>query len=90
MDIRFVNHNGEQVDLMNGAYKIEDSSLFAHSWDYDSDNAAIGYGGTIRKFRKGIQTKDITIHIESVGMESYKQADDHLMEIIGYTLMTHI
>lgn len=90
MDIRFVNHNGEQVDLMNGAYKIEDSSLFAHSWDYDSDNAAIGYGGTIRKFRKGIQTKDITIHIESVGMESYKQAYDHLMEIIDMDVIDEV
>lgn len=81
MDIRFVNHNGNEVDLMGGAYKIEESSLFSHSWHYDSDDAASGYGGKIKKFRKGVQNREINIHIEGVGMESYKQAYDHLMEI---------
>ena len=81
MDIRFVNHNGNEVDLMSGAYKIEESSLFSHSWNYDSDDAASGYGGKIKKFRKGVQNREINIHIEGVGMESYKQAYDHIMEI---------
>ena len=81
MDIRFVNHNGNEVDLMGDAYKIEESSLFSHSWNYDSDDAASGYGGKIKKFRKGVQNREINIHIEGVGMESYKQAYDHLMEI---------
>ena len=44
MNIRFVNHNGDEVDLMNGSYKIEDSSLFSHSWDYDSDDALKVWG----------------------------------------------
>ena len=81
MDIRFVNHNGNEVDLMSGVYKIEESSLFSHSWNYDSDDAASGYGGKIKKFRKGVQNREINIHIEGVGMESYKQAYDHIMEI---------
>lgn len=90
MNIRFVNHNGDEVDLMNGAYKIEDSSLFSHSWDYDSNDASTGYGGTIKKFKKGVQTKDITIHIEGVGMESYKQAYDHLMEIVDADVIDEV
>lgn len=81
MEIFYISHNGVKVDLMNGNYKIEESSLFSHSWDYDSKESASGYGGTIEKFRKDIQDRDLKIHIEGSGLVTYKQAFDNLMEL---------
>ena len=81
MEIFYINHNGVKVNLMNGNYKIEDSSLFSHSWDYDSKESASGYGGTIEKFRKDIQDRDLKIHIEGSGLVTYKQAFDNLMDL---------
>lgn len=81
MEIFYINHNGVKVNLMNGNYKIEESSLFSHSWDYDSKESASGYGGTIEKFRKDIQDRDFKIHIEGSGLVTYKQAFDNLMDL---------
>lgn len=81
MEIFYISHNGTKIDLMDGNYKIEESSLFSHSWDYDSKESASGYGGTIEKFRKDIQDRDLKIHIEGSGLVTYKQAFDNLMDL---------
>ncbi len=81
MEIFYVTHNGQKIDLMRGNYKIEESSLFSHAWDYDSKEKTSGYGGTIEKFRRDIENNDLKIHIEGAGSISYKQAFDFLMDL---------
>lgn len=79
MEIYYVNHENEKTDLMNGCYSIEESSLFEHSWSYESEENA-DYSGSIKRFKKGVQGKKIVIHITTAGFISCEQAFETLID----------
>lgn len=89
MDIFYLNHKNQKIDLMNGNYNIEESSLFSHKWKYDSKELA-GYGGKIKKFKKGVQEKSIVIHVDTVGARSCQDAYELLVDCIEVDVLNNI
>lgn len=89
MQIYYENSKGERLDLLSDKIAIQDiETLFENMWEYASTNSMI-FGGKIKKFYKGVQTKSITVSLACDSEEEFTELCKEIEDTFFYDVQTN-
>lgn len=79
MKIYYESNEGVKLDLLKRPYRLQTGDLFDFQWEYESEIYG-DYGGRITKFKRGVQTKKLTLSISSSNEVQYYDAINRFCE----------
>lgn len=78
MNVKYVNHFGESIDLCSDVLMLRDTDLLNYSWDYQTKNE---FNPTVSIFYKSMVEKNIKISIIGKTKDEYNKLCNKLFEI---------
>lgn len=67
--VRYVNHNGAEINLNDGAYFLNANDLRDFSWEYETIGKPSGLGGKIKRFSRSVTEKTVRIAVRGTAAQ---------------------